>query len=196
MADFLMALSKTLLHEGHYADDPQDPGGETFRGISRRSHPDWPGWAAIDRAKTQPGFPASLTQDGALERDVAVFYKRKFWDVVQGDGISDQAVAEEMFDSAVNAGTARAVLWLQESLNALNRDQRLYRDLLEDGAFGPRTLAAVETVLAVATDRPILLVMLNVCQGRHYLAIMRTRPILEKYARGWFRRVAAGGAWA
>jgi len=38
MAKFNLAFSKMLFHEGGYVNDPDDLGGETYKGIARNSH--------------------------------------------------------------------------------------------------------------------------------------------------------------
>ncbi|HJW81700.1 MAG TPA: glycosyl hydrolase 108 family protein [Acidiferrobacterales bacterium] len=66
MADFKEAFELTLAHEGGYVKDPDDRGGETYKGIARRYNPGWPGWARINKAKQQRGFPKSLEADQTL----------------------------------------------------------------------------------------------------------------------------------
>ncbi|MFM7564688.1 MAG: glycosyl hydrolase 108 family protein, partial [Planctomycetota bacterium] len=39
MADFAIAFDETMINEGGYVDDPDDRGGETYRGVARRFHP-------------------------------------------------------------------------------------------------------------------------------------------------------------
>lgn len=41
MAEFNIAFQKTLTHEGGYVNDPEDSGGETYKGISRNNHKNW-----------------------------------------------------------------------------------------------------------------------------------------------------------
>jgi len=188
MADFTPALKRTLVHEGEYARDPRDRGGETYRGIARTRHPGWEGWVRIDRAKRRRGFPANLAADAALQAEVADFYRRQFWEPMQGDALPDQAVAEELFDSAVNVGMTRAVEFLQRALNVLNRNGALYADLVVDGDLGPRTLVALRAYLK-KDKAELLLKMLNVLQGMHYIQFMTQSPIQEAFARGWFKRV-------
>jgi len=188
VADFEKAYKPTMGHEGGYAKDADDLGGETYRGISRKFNPGWAGWAKIDKAKRQRGFPASLDRDTTLQADVAAFYKQHYWDKFQGDAIPSQAIAAELFDTGVNMGNARAVEFLQRGLNVLNRNEKLYDDLVPDGKFGPKSLIAVRTYLK--NDAPeLLLKILNVLQGMHYIDFMTQSPIQEKYARGWFKRV-------
>jgi lysozyme family protein len=188
VANFDKAYALTMGHEGGYAKDADDLGGETYRGIARKFNSGWAGWAKVDKAKRGRGFPASLDRDAALQADVAAFYKQHYWDKFQGDAIPSQPIADELFDTGVNMGIARAVEFLQRALNVLNRNEKLYADLVPDGLFGPNTLRAVRAYLKA--DKPeLLLKILNVLQGMHYIDFMTKSPVQEKYARGWFKRV-------
>lgn len=93
---FDTAFDRLLGHEGGYVNDPNDPGGETNWGISKRSYP------AIDIK--------ALTRDGAK-----AIYRRDFWDRVHADRLPD-GVAFQMFDFAVNSGIETAVRALQRAI--------------------------------------------------------------------------------
>jgi len=190
MADFKKAFEHTMAHEGGYVDDPTDRGGETFMGIARNLHSEWAGWDIIDSKKADSTFPKCLHQTAGLKQCIRDFYKQHFWNVWAGDMFDDQAVATEMFDTAVNMGVSRAVKFLQSALNALNRDGRLYPDLTVDGKSGRKTLNALDKLEAKPGDTDLLYKMLNVLQGAHYLKIMANNSSQEKYARGWFKRVS------
>ena len=181
MAYFEEAFDITMGHEGGYSNDPHDAGGETYRGIARKYHPKWAGWNIID--DTKPNI-----DDRALDRYVMDFYEEHYWDRLRLDEFEDQDVANEMFDTAVNMGVRRAGRFLQECLNYLNRNESLFRDLVEDGIIGSATLDALNEI-GSHRDQRILLIMLNVCQGRHYMAYMKKSPTQERFARGWFSRV-------
>ncbi len=190
MADFKTAYSKTMGHEGGYVHDPDDAGGETYKGIARKYNGDWSGWVIIDDCKKMiscDDFPACLDDKDELQDSVHGFYKERYWDVNKLDSVSSQAIAEEMFDTGVNMGTGRAAKFLQKSLNYLNRNGSLYSDLTVDGAIGPASLGALAKV---ASDEKVLLTMLNVLQGQHYMNYMDKDPVQKKYARGWFKRVS------
>ena len=142
----------------------------------------------IDKARTQRGFPKTLNADQALQAEVAVFYRSHYWDKFQGDRVPVQSIANELFDTAVNLGVARTVEFFQRALNVLNRDGALYDDLVTDGVFGPKSLAALRAYLK--KDKPdYLLKILNVLQGMHYIEFMTRSPLQEKFARGWLNRV-------
>ncbi|HZK69737.1 MAG TPA: glycosyl hydrolase 108 family protein [Paludibacter sp.] len=109
MANFKPAITKVLLTEGGYANDPNDNGGETYRGVARKFWPNWSGWTIVDTAKNQPNFPKSLSGNAALKDSTIEFYKINFWDKIGGDKINNQSIADLLVDSAVNEGTVPAI---------------------------------------------------------------------------------------
>ncbi|MEO5377645.1 MAG: hypothetical protein H7832_07690, partial [Magnetococcus sp. DMHC-6] len=148
MAQFFKAFERTIRMEGGYSNDPMDRGGETYIGISRVFNPHWSGWPIIDRWKSEGRFhQAQLSTDPVLRVQTRLFYKQSYWDPLQGDRIKDESVAQELFDTAVNMGVHTAGVFLQESLNVLNRNKTLYPDMIVDGLVGHRTMAALEILL-------------------------------------------------
>lgn len=137
MAEFKTALNKVLKSEGGYVNDPDDKGGETYKGISRKNWKYWSGWAKVDEAKADnpkanaKELTAILNRDIVLQKNVYEFYKTNFWDCFELDDVPSQMTAETMFDTAVNQGKVAAikfaerVLGLREtgkwSLNLLNK---------------------------------------------------------------------------
>jgi len=188
MTNFLEAYKKTMTHEGGYANDRDDAGGETYKGISRVFNPKWEGWVIIDNMKSHQDFPNILYTLAHLQDSVFGFYKKYYWDCNRLDEVMSQAIAEEMFDTGVNMGQSRAARFLQESLNYLNRNQRIYMDLNVDSNIGPATLRALGIILSNGEEE-LLLKVLNVLQGYFYLNFMKKNPVQEKYMRGWFNRV-------
>jgi len=192
MGNFDEAFEKTAAIEGGYVFDPDDAGGETYKGISRRFNLSWKGWYRIDEIKRansrKKKFDKVFEQDESLQEEVLLFYKEAYWDKFWGDEIPVQEIAEELFDTGVNMGVRRAVGFLQEGLNLLNRNQRNYTDIVEDGLFGKNTLKVLMAYLKI-DDLSYLLKVMNILQGMHYIEYMRKSPKQEKYARGWLKRV-------
>ncbi len=200
MADFDEALEIVLEHEGGYVNDLRDSGRETFRGISRRWHPDCPIWGIIDQMKASLGLPPSLSKndvkrldsvlraDRALTDTVHYFYKKEFWDRIRGDEISSRDVASNIFDAAVLMNIDKSAILLQRSLNALNRAEQDYPNLKVDGMIGPLTITILNKYLDISDE----LLLLTVFKG---LRIARTVEIMEKdeakeiFARSWLARV-------
>jgi lysozyme family protein len=90
------AFDRLMGHEGSYVNDPNDPGGETHWGISKRSYP------SVDIK--------ALTRDGAK-----AIYLRDFWRRLNADRLPD-GVAFQLFDFAVNSGIETAVRYLQRAV--------------------------------------------------------------------------------
>ena len=114
MADFKKSIGKVLAHEGGYVNDPNDAGGETYKGIARNMWKDWAGWAIIDAERHVAGFPKNLLAIVHLGELIADFYKKHFWDKIGGDQLKNQDIADLLVDIAVNQGVVPAVKRAQE----------------------------------------------------------------------------------
>jgi lysozyme family protein len=88
--------------EGKYSNDPDDPGGETYKGISRKMNENFEGWKIIDNYKGGKNYPNILEEDINLAGMVEGFYKKNYWDEFQGDDLGE-GTGEEMFDQCVRA---------------------------------------------------------------------------------------------
>lgn len=166
MAEFALAIERTLAHEGGYVNDVLDPGGKTKFGISQRSYP---------RENI-----AELTREAAIE-----IYHRDFW-LPLYDQIISQEIANELFDFGVNAGVRSAGRILQESVRYL-----IVGPLIPDGAFGPRTLESVNSI-----EPKILLREFRARQAYYYADIVIAVPDADeqnkrRFLLGWLRRVLA-----
>lgn len=172
ISHFAEALKRLLTNEGGYANDPDDPGGETFKGVARNMFSQWEGWALIDSLKRQPGFPASLERNTELQGMIADFYRLHFWDRMQGDGLRDAQVAFSIFDFAVNAGVSTSVVLAQNVAN-----------VNADGVMGPASLQAINSM-----DPEYFLAAFTVAKILRYIAIVKKRPTSRKYFFGWVCR--------
>ncbi|MCZ7608905.1 MAG: hypothetical protein M5U17_01955 [Ignavibacterium sp.] len=189
MADFETAFNVADQAEGQYNNDRDDRGGETYRGRARRFNPEWSGWRIIDSMKARKDFPECLDANEELQRLVRESYRQIEWNGIQGDKISNQAIANEVYDNAVNMGVKKSVEYLQRTINILNRDQRkdMYLDIKVDGSMGTKTIEALKVCIKKNTANMVLNV-LNGFQVKHYLTLMERNPINEKWI-GWFKRV-------
>ncbi len=186
-------------HEGFYANNPDDPGGETWKGIARNKWPAWGGWAVIDRVKiaNPRNLQAALAQSQELETLVQAFYEAHFFRALNLDRIEQAEIACELFDTAVNQGAETAGRYFQQALNLLNDNGRHYADLRVDGKPGELTLQAYKAYLNTAglpgrsLERNVktLLKVLNGLQFETYKNICAANARQEVFFYGWMNRV-------
>ena len=169
---FKKAFKLVIGHEGGYVNDPSDPGGETKYGIAKRSYPD------VDIK--------NLTLEQAEEIYYRDFWKFKKLDLDRVAEFSPEA-AIELFDTGVNMGIVRAAKFLQEALNLMNRNEKLFDDLKVDGWCGNVTFNALNKLKSY--DKKPLLKVLNGLQFCHYKEIVEKNPKLERFFVGWMKRV-------
>lgn len=192
MANFEIAYKITSVIEGGYANDRDDKGGETYKGIARNAAPNWPGWVAIDNIKIRVGInPSAINKEAAkfpqLEALVLSHYKQNYWDANTLDAIKDQAVANEVYDTGVNMGVKVAGRFLQVALNVLNLNGKRFPDLIEDGVVGTKT--ALTFNVLPDSDVKYVLALLNAQQGARYIDICKKNPVQEKFMRSWASRL-------
>ena len=184
MSDFSAAFARTMGHEGGYANNPRDNGGETYKGIARQRHPKWSGWAIVDGVKSnmvkQPfyGTPeysrwvaylnSQLAGSPLLQKSVSEFYRINFWVA----GIEDQRLAEELFDKRVNCGDI-ALRWMQRAAK-----------VSADGVIGPKSLSAIN-----AAEPSALLTEFNAAARQYYESIIARDPSQEIFRHSWFARL-------
>lgn len=157
------------------SNDPRDPGGQTAWGISRKFHPDWPGWVLVDQG---------ITSGPKFESLVRAFYRdllAPFWDHLK------PKAREAVCDAVVNMGTGRqkdkvkgGVEILQYALNLLAGTEWVE----VDGDFGPQTKAAVKTV-----DPSALALAVCAVRMAEYGERVRQNPKKIVFLVGWIRRV-------
>ena len=144
MAQFKQAYQIIDRNEGGYANDPADPGGETYRGIARKINPKWPGWVTIDFIKKRFGaipynaiiktkWPGYQVVDNYYVVD---FYQNK-WNRSRAGEINNQKIANIYFDFYILH--SRAVEAMQKALNYLGKR------VVVDNLIGPQTLRAINS---------------------------------------------------
>jgi lysozyme family protein len=112
---FENVLKSVLEFEGGYVNDPDDAGGETFRGISRANNPTWQGWKLIERAK-EAGYRSAAAIDryfrppSSMDGLVGKLYRESYWKPFEGQPPLPDRIMEKLFDAGVNVGIKRASL--------------------------------------------------------------------------------------
>lgn len=167
-----------------FTNDPSDSGGPTKWGITQATLSEW------------LGYPATIAEVAALKRPVAYnIYFHRYYTRPGFDKIAriSALVAEELTDTGVNCGVARAGMFLQRSLNALNLNGTKYADVEVDGDCGERTREALSAYIKWrgGEGETVLMRALNCLQGEYYIELAEKRPKDEKYVYGWLLQRAA-----
>lgn len=116
MSVFDTIFERLMLHEGGYVNHPNDPGGETMYGVTKR----------VAQAHGYFGDMRKLPK--SLAKKIT---EKSYYNAVKGDQL-DRLIAWQLTDAAYNHGPKQAVKFLQRAVGAS-----------ADGLIGPRTLAAV-----------------------------------------------------
>lgn len=172
-------INEIIRIEGGYVNHPSDKGGPTKYGIT-------------EKVQRKNGYKGDMEE---LPRDFQYgIYQRDYWDVNKLTEIEkhSQKVQEEVQDTGVNMGVRVAQKFLQEALNALNQQESLYPDIVQDGLIGTKTLSALKDYFNTGTkyrqenQELVLLRVLNSLQGQRYVQIQKDREKNEDFVFGWF----------
>lgn len=146
--NFKEIIKVVLKHEGGYVNDPDDPGGETKYGISKKAYPDL--------------NIADLTEDQAKE-----IYYHDYWEKGRIETLPFP-LQKIFFDMTVNFGRKGAVKVLQEAANSINK-----KKIEVDGGYGAATANAIlnlepERVRAYRALRFAKLAISNPTLGKYW----------------------------
>lgn len=178
---FEQAIAVVLRHEGHIANDPDDPGGYTVYGISLRAAKqlgdlDGDGWAELD-----------LDHDGDVDIDdmqsvtlseAKAFYKKAYWRPVYET--LPPVIAVKLFDFAVNMGHSQAHKLIQRAVRAANPSGER---LIDDGIIGRRSLKGIKSC-----DPDVLLAALRSEAAGFYRSLAAANHRMNKFLNGWLNR--------
>lgn len=165
-------IAATIALEGGYVQLRSDPGGETNFGVTK----------VVAR---QHGYTGPMR---TMPREVAesIYYQDYLVRPGYADLVPhDAAVAEELFDTTVNMGSARPSRWFQQSLDALCTARRPVTGHVVRGDVD----AYVVCQARVGPARLCLqtLQSLDGAQLAEYGRLVRVNPRLRVFYKGWTR---------
>jgi lysozyme family protein len=163
MDNFAPCFAFTVGAEGGFTNNAADPGnwtgGQLGQGELRGTN------FGISAAAYPTLDIANLTEAVAEQ-----IYRRDYWAALEGDALP-LPLARVAFDGAVNAGTRRAITWLQLAVGKP-----------ADGVLGPDTLGALCMGDALALAREALVRRLD---------FSSRLPGWPNFGLGWSRRIIA-----
>ena len=176
---FARAMIEVRRSEGGYVNDPDDTGGETYCGVSRKFFPKWEGWFWVDSKKKILGkLKTNYKIKGpAMIKALDSFYYKYFWKPLKCDKINNPIIAEHLFDCGINLGKKSAVRFFQETMN------KHFGDCLTvDGLIGPFTIGQINKGNKYFAN---ILVQERI---KLYFSKCFYKPVKYKYLKGWCLR--------
>jgi lysozyme family protein len=187
MASFDIAYNNFVKPiEGGYSNIASDRGGETYAGISRPNWPTWSGWPVIDSIKAQSGGTIKRNAKfPQLDASVTAFYK-SMWDKNYFGQINNQDVANILFDWYVNSGSLAFDTRPEETYGVQEILVKWFgKNISADGAMGPQTVAAINSV-----DAAKLHTIIKEQRKIFYDWIVANNASQQTYYKGWLARLS------
>jgi hypothetical protein len=130
---------------------------------------------------SHPAQFAAIVAVAQSEREPLVqqFYHDNFWNT-WFDQITSDEIGKRVFDFAVNGGPGSAVKCLQRAVNSPEPEGS---QILEDGHWGPATLAAVN-----AADPEALVTAFKAQRLAYYQDVAANKPGAAQSLADWTRR--------
>ena len=164
MADYKKLTPFILEWEGGYANDPDDRGGATNRGVT------------IGTFRHYYGQQATVADLRAMtQQQWESIFLKGYWIPWRGDRIENQSVADICVDWAWASGTGTSIKQVQRLLA-----------VSADGIVGQKTLAAIGRA-----DQRLLHARIKAARLAFVEGIARRSPSQKKFLRGWKRRINA-----
>ena len=158
--NFGNCVHKVLRHEGGYVNHPDDPGGITNLGVTKKVYDAW------------TGKESTVDQMKALDdEDVKPIYEENYWNKIKGDELPN-GLDLCIFDFGVNAGPSRAAKMIQKMA-----------DTTVDGGIGPNTIKAINAL--VKKDGLEEVIKLYQAKRQAYYESLKH---FDTFGRGWTRR--------
>ena len=168
---FEEAMKLTLVHEGGWYDgsDPRDPNPTMYGVIQSR----------YDAYRAAKGAPKQSVRLITMEELLDVY--REYW-----VGVCDQLpplLGLCVFDMSINAGPATARKLVQRALDIAD-DGDFNDSVDDDGKFGPKTLATIQTL----KDQDWKLAMLVCMERIRYYDSLADDQRLRPNLKSWVHR--------
>ena len=166
--NFPEALAHTLQFEGGWANNPNDPGGATMKGITHKTYADYLG--------------RTVSHDelrGIPDEHLADIYRKRYWDACRCSDLPD-GLDLAVFDTAVNTGPAQAARLLQRIVG-----------VPADGGIGPKTIGEVNDYVA---ERGLSALIDAYTEARQNF--YRLLPTYVHFGEGWRKRANHAGELA
>ena len=166
MADVTKLVPHILKWEGGWANDPDDLGGATNKGVCFRTYKLY---------RSRKGLPQPTIEDlkNITDDEFTDILKSMYWDACRADRIKSQSVANAIVDWGWHSGTITAAKEVQKLLG-----------VTADGIIGNVTLGEINS-----RNPRELFDAIKIARIAYLNRICSSRPANTKFMRGWMNRV-------
>lgn len=166
MADINKLVPHILKWEGGFVNDPDDLGGATNKGVTFKTY-------KLYRNRKGLAIPSIGDLKRLSNDEFTDILKTMFWDACRTDEINSQSVANAIVDWAWHSGTTTAAKEIQRVLG-----------VKADGIIGNITLSTINS------QSPLpLFGKIKAARVKYIERICKSRPVNQKYYRGWMNRI-------
>lgn len=168
--NFQYAYRKLLSHEGNYVYHPDDKGGETYRGITKKYNISWYGWRYVDRVRNKEwNVDVPKANFWAQDHYLTIWIREGF------DKVHDPVLAAYLFDYRVNAYTG---------------PREIRKVLNEIGLCIPITNKFTDELAECVNVAPkwLLKNRLENHRAKHYKRLAYKDPTQRKFLSHWLQR--------
>lgn len=166
MANVTKLVPHILMWEGGWANDPDDLGGATNKGITYRTYKLY---------RSRKGLPQPTIEElkNISDDEFTDILKSMYWDACRADRIESQSVANAIVDWGWHSGTITAAKEVQKLLG-----------VTADGIIGNVTLSEINS-----RNPRELFDAIKIARIAYLNRICSSRPANTKFMRGWLNRV-------
>lgn len=176
-ADIQKSLAVVFGHEGGLQCDRDDPGNWTGGKVGK-------GRQGCTKFGIATNTYPNIDIRGLTLQRAAQLYKRDFWDPLRLHDLESQALATEIFDTAVNCGVGTGGNIVLHLVNIFGPAHYKL-----NGRVNAEQIEWINQYTRKKSNRTTFWKALNILQGERYLAIIEKNPRMMKYCNSWFARV-------
>lgn len=188
MGNFKDAYLVTMGNEGALANNPNDAGALTYKGIASKYWPKWPGWPIVKAAMQGNTIKVAntiLSKDIALQAMVIQFYTSNFWNTCKLSQVIDQNICLNLFDCSVNPCRDTVQKVFQKACNKVISEQHLkITPLVVDGKIGNNSLTVINELPAELVYNAI-----NEIRKENYFQRVIDAPSQKEFLHSWLNRL-------
>jgi len=167
--------------EGGYTNDPDDRGGETKYGITKK---------VFERYKKKYKLSYEDIKDLTIE-DAIKIYERFYLNNYYLNLIVDKKILLLYIDMIINHGIRRATKILQKSINTLKNKENIFNDipnLIVDGILGKKTVSLLNKITNYTCYNRLLYYIIVYERIQYYKKICQRFKSQRKFLIGWIYR--------